>query len=199
MSEITETAEEGKTLEAKPTVEKFNEVTNKWINLTVKSFNLESIKKNFQHVLPNESVDELENAYIQAHDYVDTELRTKVEEVKEKYNLNEKLQYFDRLIAEAKDRSPVEKRFRPTSKQFFGSILCDAQEKKKNQLQKEFQNLKAENELLTEELLLKKKELKEEIESIHTELQDAKKAFDLASDMSSDMVELSNRLDVANI
>lgn len=200
MSEGLTTTNNVKIVESKPTLQKFDEITNKWVNLTVQAFNLESMKEDFRQVLPKEGIDELENAHVQAQDFIDAELRGKLQETKEKYQLNKKMQHLDLLIKEAKDRPPVERSILPTADRVVRSVLYEAQEKKKTRLQEELQTLEAENSLLIEQLTQKKKELKDEFKDINETLEDAEKALEIVFDIPiDDAIEMSIRLDTANI
>ncbi|KAG0784402.1 hypothetical protein G6F57_003026 [Rhizopus arrhizus] len=180
----------------KSTNEKFDEVTDKWVKLTVKAFNLKSVKEAFRPILPKEGMEELENAHIQAQDFIDTELRNKLQEINEKYQLNEKMQHLDNLMKEAKDRPPIEKRVLPTPEQIARSMIYESKEKERIRLQEEFNTLKAENDLLLQQLIEKKRELRGEIEIINETLEDAEKTFDIAFTLPlNDMTELSYRID----
>ncbi|KAG1453796.1 hypothetical protein G6F46_005395 [Rhizopus delemar] len=184
----------------KSTNEKFDEVTDKWVKLTVKTFNLKSVKEAFRPILPKEGMEELENAHIQAQDFIDTELRNKLQEIKEKYQLNEKMQHLDNLMKEAKDRPPIEKRVLPTPEQIARSMIYESKEKERTRLQEEFNTLKAENDLLLQQLIEKKRELRGEIEIINETLEDTEKTFDIAFTLPlNDMTELSYRIDTTKV
>ncbi|CEG79731.1 hypothetical protein RMATCC62417_14160 [Rhizopus microsporus] len=61
--------------EDKTTRDKFDELTNKWIESSIKAFDLHLLKRSLEKLLTEESMEELENAHSQAQDFMTNELR----------------------------------------------------------------------------------------------------------------------------
>ncbi|CEI91127.1 hypothetical protein RMCBS344292_05427 [Rhizopus microsporus] len=166
--------------EDKTTRDKFDELTNKWIESSIKAFDLNLLKRSLEKLLTEESMEELENAHSQAQDFMTNELR----ELRTKYQLNEQMERFDELIKNAKNKPPIEK-----------SIIHEAKENELMRLQQEYDDIKAKNCELMDQLIIQKKEFRDQIQHIQDTINETERGCEVASNIPvSEMIELTEKM-----
>ncbi|RCH94991.1 hypothetical protein CU097_011826 [Rhizopus azygosporus] len=181
--------------EDKTTRDKFDELTNKWIESSIKAFDLNLLKRSLEKLLTEESMEELENAHSQAQDFMTNELRNKMQELRTKYRLNEQMERFDELIKNAKNKPPIEKRVLPAPEQIVSSIIHEAKENELMRLQQEYDDIKAKNCELMDQLIIQKKEFRDQIQHIQDTINEAERGCEVASNIPvSEMIELTEKM-----
>ncbi|KAG1171470.1 hypothetical protein G6F70_006920 [Rhizopus microsporus] len=181
--------------EDKTTRDKFDELTNKWIESSIKAFDLNLLKRSLEKLLTEESMEELENAHSQAQDFMANELRNKTQELRAKYQLNEQMERFDELIKNAKNKPPIEKRVLPAPEQIVNSIIHEAKENELVRLQQEYDDIKAKNSELMDQLIIQKKEFRDQIQHIQDTINETERGCEVASNIPvSEMIELTEKM-----
>ncbi|CAO3681814.1 unnamed protein product [Rhizopus microsporus] len=105
------------------------------------------------------------------------------------------MERFDELIKNAKNKPPIEKRVLPAPEQIVNSIIHEAKENELVRLQQEYDDIKAKNSELMDQLIIQKKEFRDQIQHIQDTINETERGCEVASNIPvSEMIELTEKM-----